>query len=118
MVGTIRIRQAWGMGVRSVIMALLLIFSAAQAQAATWYIAPNGNDNAAGTSASPWLTPQRHTASYQPGDTIMVAAGTYNPANGWALYASGTPTNPITLQCAPNWTSIITPVNAGQNGIW
>jgi len=45
--------------------------------AATYYVSPNGNDSAAGTSASPWRTIQKAASTLQPGQTAIVAAGNY-----------------------------------------
>jgi hypothetical protein len=45
---------------------------------ATYYIATTGNDSNAGTSGSPWLTPNH---AINCGDTILAAAGTYSSGN-------------------------------------
>ena len=43
----------------------------------TFYVAPAGNDKAAGTSAAPWKTLQHAVDAIHPGDIINVESGTY-----------------------------------------
>lgn len=43
----------------------------------TFFVATNGNDMAAGGSATPWQTLQHAVDSINPGDTILVRSGTY-----------------------------------------
>ena len=45
--------------------------------AATYYVAPTGNDNNVGTSAAPYLTIQTGIANASSGDTVVVEDGTY-----------------------------------------
>lgn len=56
---------------------LLLLGFFSWAGAATWYVATTGNDGNPGSSAQPWLTLQKAADAVQPGDTVMVRAGTY-----------------------------------------
>jgi len=64
--------------------ALLLLLMAACAQAATYYVATNGNDANPGTQASPFRNIARGiTAAAASGDTVQVAAGTYNERITW-----------------------------------
>jgi len=44
---------------------------------ATYYVAPSGNDNAAGTQAQPYATPAKGQSMAQPGDTVSLRGGTY-----------------------------------------
>ena len=45
----------------------------------TYYVATNGNDNAAGSSSSPWRSLQKAmSASLKAGDEVVVRSGTYN----------------------------------------
>lgn len=47
----------------------------------TYYVSTTGSDNGAGSATSPWATINHALeANLQPGDTIMVAPGTYNEA--------------------------------------
>jgi hypothetical protein len=45
--------------------------------ATAYYVAPNGNDSAAGTQAAPWATIARAQTAAQPGDTVYLRGGTY-----------------------------------------
>jgi hypothetical protein len=47
------------------------------AAAAAYYVAPNGNDSAAGTQAAPWQSIARAQTAAQPGDTVYLRGGTY-----------------------------------------
>jgi hypothetical protein len=59
----------------------LLLLSAAPAFAATYYVDPNGNDSANGTSAAPWKTIQHAADTMRAGDTADIRAGTYAAFN-------------------------------------
>jgi hypothetical protein len=65
---------------------------ASAAHAATWHVAPTGNDTNAGTQASPFKSIQRAADSVAPGDTVLVHAGTYA---GFLVTRSGTQAAPI-----------------------
>jgi hypothetical protein len=65
------------------LLRLLLAMLIAQAsligmQAATFYVATNGNNGNAGSQGSPWLTIQRSITNRAPGDIVRVQAGTYS----------------------------------------
>src|SRR5262245_30071946 len=47
------------------------------ARAADYVVSATGNDAAAGSAASPWLTIQRVWRTVAPGDTVTVEDGTY-----------------------------------------
>ncbi|MFG2471819.1 right-handed parallel beta-helix repeat-containing protein [Streptomyces canus] len=47
------------------------------AAAATYYVAPGGNDSAVGTQSAPWATIAHAQAVAQPGDTVYFRGGTY-----------------------------------------
>lgn len=54
------------------------MFTGATACAATWYVAPDGRDDAdAGTQPQPWKTPGYAATRASAGDTVIVEAGTY-----------------------------------------
>jgi hypothetical protein len=79
-------------------------------QAADWYVAPTGDDSAAGSLQQPFATVGRAQQSAAPGDTIFLRGGVYHmtdahPAgrkSGVAciicLDKSGTPDRPITYR--------------------
>lgn len=64
----------------------------------TFYVAPTGNDANPGSTSAPWRTLQRAADAVQPGDLVIVRAGTYEGMN---LTTSGTPTNRITFAADP-----------------
>ncbi len=83
---------------------------AKSAVAATYYVAPNGNDSSAGTQSSPWLTPAHAGAVAVAGDTVYFRAGTYNPVSGnnFVLQVAhdGTASSPIIFRAFTGETPI------------
>lgn len=69
------------------------------------YVAPNGNDNNAGTQAAPWKTIGQAVSVANPGDTIQVGAGTYREVV--VVRRSGQPGLPITIQSQPGERAVI-----------
>ena len=61
----------------------------------TYHVASNGDDGSDGSEGTPWLTIQYAVDNVQPGDLILVHAGTYAGAR---IEVSGTAVNPITLR--------------------
>jgi parallel beta-helix repeat protein len=60
---------------------------------------PQARDTNAGTEAQPWKTISKATDLLQPGDTLLVKAGTYRESV--ILTKSGTAAQPITIQVCP-----------------
>jgi len=77
---------------------LLLVLLASTSNAATYYVAVNGNDGQAGSAQQPWATLQHAVDVISPGDTILVETGTYA---GCRIGISGGPSAPKILQSAP-----------------
>jgi len=77
---------------------------AGAADAASYYVATNGNDDWPGTEAQPWLTITKAANTVVAGDTVYVKEGTYceivRPVN------SGTEGNYITYAAYPGHTVI------------
>jgi len=71
-------------------LASLLV--ASTASAATYHVTSTGSDSADGSTATPWLTIQHAADRVQPGDTVIVSAGTYT---GFTVGAQGTAAAPI-----------------------
>src|SRR5690606_14013161 len=65
---------------------------------AEFYVAPNGNNAATGTSAAPWRTLQHAADRVGPGDRVVVRAGEYQ---GFYLDTSGTAGSPIEFFAEP-----------------
>lgn len=80
----------------------------------TFYVATNGNDNAGGSSASPWATLQHAANSVKAGDTVIIEAGSYK---GFDMETSGTATALIKFLANPG-VSITSPeALRGKDGI-
>jgi parallel beta helix pectate lyase-like protein len=78
--------------------------AASAAQAATYYVATNGNDGNPGTLSRPWKTLQHAADRVAAGDTIRVRGGNYAGAN---FETSGTASRPIVLQAYTGETPVI-----------
>ena len=79
------------------VLLLTCVVGVASAQAATYYIAPDGNDGAAGTStATAWRTFARAWQTLRAGDTLLLLDGTYNQSI--APTVNGTSGAPITVK--------------------
>ena len=55
----------------------LSLLAATLSSAATYYVAPTGDDTAAGTEAAPLQTLEKAGTLAQPGDTVLVKTGVY-----------------------------------------
>lgn len=66
------------------------------ASAATYSVAPDGNDTADGSPGAPWRTLLHAVKQVQAGDTVLVQPGYYPERIDWK-YASGTPEQRITF---------------------
>ena len=80
---------------------------------ATYYISPTGNNNDAGSYASPWApTAVQSTTKFTAGDTVVFKEGLYeySGASGvpWLLlYKSGTAGNPVVITSETKWGAIL-----------
>jgi len=82
----------------------LLVLLSGLAFSASYYVAPTGNDEDAGTQEKPWLTLQHAVDQVAPGDTILVESGTYA---GCQMGRSGAADAPCTLKAAPGAKVIV-----------
>jgi hypothetical protein len=87
---------------------LFLVITATATQAATYYVATNGNDGNPGSMRRPWKTLQHAADRVAPGDTVEVRAGNYAGGN---FERSGTAARPIVLQAYPGEVPSITSDN-------
>lgn len=86
------------------ICCVVLFGAGGKVLAATYYVAPNGNNNNPGTAIQPWATLQKAVDAVAPGDVIIVRAGTYA---GCRIGKSGTANLPITLKAEPSARPLI-----------
>ncbi|MBW2528855.1 MAG: hypothetical protein JRI23_32060, partial [Deltaproteobacteria bacterium] len=83
-------------------MSALLVLPA---RADTYYVAPTGDDAAAGTSAEPFRTIEHGLGQLEPGDTLRLRGGTYFERP--EITVSGTEQSPIVIEGEPGETAII-----------
>jgi hypothetical protein len=79
-------------------------------ETATYYVAPNGNDSAAGTSTNaPFRSVAKAVSVSSPGNLIYVRGGTYTTNATISISAShnGTAANPIRLRAYPGESPIL-----------
>src|SRR4051794_414334 len=86
------------MTTRIIIVALAASCTPAFTPAAQFYVAPTGNDTAAGTSLSPWKSLQHAADVVGPGDIVTARLGSYV---GFYLDTSGTAAAPIVFKADP-----------------
>jgi hypothetical protein len=89
-----------------------------QAVGNTYWVSPNGNDNAAGTSDHPFATFGQAVAKAGPGDIIYAMAGTYHEY--LTITKSGAAGAPIIISCAPGALGQVNfepPLVPGPNGL-
>jgi len=79
------------------VLVFLALLIAAPAFATTYYVSTTGSDSADGSSAHPWATLQKAANTMIPGDTTLVANGTYT---GFRMTEArtGTSVGPITMR--------------------
>ena len=82
--------------------ALLL---AAPTRAATYYVAPAGDDSGPGTCSEPWRTIGKAATSLLPGDTALIRAGTY--AEQVQVAVSGTAGAEVTFAAYPGESPVL-----------
>ncbi|MFZ6720503.1 right-handed parallel beta-helix repeat-containing protein [Undibacterium sp. Ji49W] len=83
---------------KKLILASLMLGLSAASNAATYYVAPTGNDAAAGTKAAPWKSIARAQTAAAAGDTVYFRGGNYNYTAGINTCATRTDiVNAITL---------------------
>jgi parallel beta-helix repeat protein len=101
---------------RLVLVIGFLIASEASAIANTYHVATTGLDTNSGSAAQPWRTLQHAVDSIAPGDTILVAAGTYA---GCRIGRSGTPGEVCTLAAATPGSVVISSAgSANRHSSW
>ncbi|HLN74685.1 MAG TPA: hypothetical protein VK205_15445, partial [Prolixibacteraceae bacterium] len=101
-------------------LTIITILSTIIANAATYYLSPNGSDSGSGSSSSPWFTLNKAWSVAQPGDIIYLKGGTYRYGTTQSLMGkSGSAGNPIKIWAVEGETPVITPSSeyTGTRGI-
>jgi hypothetical protein len=81
------------------LLAALVITTPARAQGLTYYISTSGADANNGSAANPWRTIQHGADQLNPGDTLLIASGTYQE-NGIVVTRGGIASNPVTFKAS------------------
>src|SRR5258708_24765882 len=74
------------------IAAALAVLAPSTAMAATYYVAPNGSDSAAGTQSAPFASWARAQTAAAAGDTVYFRGGTYRYTDATSTCTSATAT--------------------------
>jgi parallel beta-helix repeat protein len=88
----------WVMRHYILLPAVIIVLVPLPAMSAQYFVAPNGNNSAAGTAEAPWLTLQHAAGRVVPGDRVVVRPGNYV---GFYLSRSGTAAAPIEFFAEP-----------------
>lgn len=84
--------------------------------AATYYVAPNGNNANPGTLAAPFATISKSVARLKPGDEVLVRGGTYRQTL-LVQNVHGTAAAPIHIRAYPHEKPIIDGTGTKPNGV-
>ncbi|MBE2213702.1 MAG: right-handed parallel beta-helix repeat-containing protein [Opitutaceae bacterium] len=101
---------------RPILLLISAVVLALSSRAATYHVAPGGSNADAGlTPETAWATLQHAANTMQPGDTVLVADGTYAGCN---ITRSGASGSPITYRATGLGARITTPNTfTGRDGI-
>ena len=94
-------------------VAVTLVF---MCDAATYYVATNGNDLHSGTLSSPYLTWNKGLSKLKAGDTLYIRGGTYHQTA--YLSAAGTSSNRITVSSYPGERAVLDGQFTKPTGTW
>ncbi|MFW5867489.1 MAG: right-handed parallel beta-helix repeat-containing protein, partial [Armatimonadota bacterium] len=96
-------------------LAALIAICAAPVAAATYHVAPGGDDTAPGTEDRPWATLEHASATVGPGDTVLLAPGEY--AGELRPLRSGESEAPIVFRAAERHQAVLTGPEAGHAAV-
>lgn len=92
---------------RSALLTFIMLSFSSVGQAATYFVAANGNDSNPGTQASPFRTIQKAADIVNAGDTVMVGDGSYTDTNGDGIVVyvrrGGTSSNWVIFKSINKW---------------
>jgi len=86
------------------------------ASAADYYVAPDGDDAAAGSASAPWHSIRHAIAEASPGDTVLIKGGTYRE---WVnIDKSGTADAWLTVKAVPGERVVIDGTGVDPGDWW
>ncbi|MEJ2009202.1 MAG: NPCBM/NEW2 domain-containing protein [Acidobacteriota bacterium] len=101
---------------------LLAAVGVGTASAATFYVSPSGSDTNSGSSSAPLKTIQKAADVVNPGDTVIVANGTYKDTNNdniiVYLNRGGRSGNWITFRSENKWGAVLDGQNNTTGYCW
>jgi Right handed beta helix region len=107
---TVQATNSYGSGTATVTLAVSV-------HGTVYHIATTGNDSNVGSQASPWLTFAKAASVVNPGDGVLVHAGTYGPLASLTFSRGGNSTYPVIF--APYGTDSVTiTANTGGSGFF
>lgn len=102
-------------------LTILTVLFTILANAATYYLSPDGSDSSgSGSSSSPWFTLNKAWSVIKPGDTVYLKGGTYRYNSSQSLMGkSGSSSAPIRIWAVEGEKPVITPSSSydGTRGI-
>src|SRR5262245_40740721 len=111
-----------GWCMKALVLMLVAMLCPALVFGATYYVAPNGNNNTPCPSAQSASTPRQSITAgigcLHSGDTLIVGSGTYvEKVNGNSI-PNGTSNAPTVIRAAVQRQAILKPTNAGGGQIF
>jgi parallel beta helix pectate lyase-like protein len=98
-------------------LSMLLISLFATSEAATFYVATNGNDYGPGTESQPFRNIAKGITVLRPGDTLFIRGGAYAESinSNWIRIPNGNSwSSAVTVAGYPGETVVIRPGSAGE----
>jgi len=96
----------------SAALCVAVALSSISASAATYEVAPNGNDSGVGSAAAPWKTLQKAALTLKAGDTVLINDGIYA---GFRMRTSGTAAARIVFKAKNKWGAKVTSGNPNND---
>ncbi|HEV8725279.1 MAG TPA: right-handed parallel beta-helix repeat-containing protein [Candidatus Binatia bacterium] len=98
-------------------LSLFSILASSPCQAATYYVAANGTDNAPGTELQPLRNIAKGVSMLRAGDTLLIKQGTYAESinsNVLPIVRGSSWSTPVTIAAYPGHTVVLKPGPTGE----